>query len=577
MSLRKKIKESIKGIITEQPTYQSGMYRGVKLYDCSQPYTNNNFFGGLPYPVGQWGNQSNLVYNWPQSLNGNFGTGDCVYLTDSSGTVVDAIGGPYDGLFSNQPITVCYQGNFYSMVGSYGWSNQYPCTTVHNATLVNAGEPPYFAFDPNGPSCANDTCGGGTTGKDEYHMWTECSDFTGQGGSQSMTWSGLPGYVSGADLNNSLIFYDWIDTTIGGISVGDVIKIELATNNQNYTLCLEYDGVTNNVTPVGSWNSPLTIVSSHPDCDDCTYTQGKDEWCCMGGVTGLQQCVQVPIGQCQPGGTGYYGGPFPNQQDCIDSRCGGVDPDERGCMDINALNYNECCSGDPNCVVTISDKECCRYDIGDSKGCMDSAALNYMTCCDPTIPNCIPTGNSPECCRYEGGSEDKGCMDQNALNYNECCNGDPNCTVIGSNPECCRYEDDPDPCKDNPKDCWFCEPGDINTSGWSDPMSLVNANGGCIQFLNTNATFTSGYSGQMFPTQADCNDNTECRPTRGNNEMIDCYRCSNGNPTGNMFPGPNCPSGWESILTFNPKDCKKPLPTNDTPLSEEIKRYKELL
>ena len=56
----------------------------------------------------------------------------------------------------------------------------------------------------------------------EYHMWTECSGFVG-GGSQSMTWNGLPGYVSGADLSNSQIFYDWIDTTMGGIKCQETL------------------------------------------------------------------------------------------------------------------------------------------------------------------------------------------------------------------------------------------------------------------------------------------------------------------------------------------------------------------
>ena len=81
---------------------------------------------------------------------------------------------------------------------------------------------------------------------------------------------------------------------------------------------------------------------------------------------------------------------------------------------------------------------------------MDSTAINYMTCCDTNIPGCVPTANSPECCKYEG---------------------------------------EPDPCKLNPKECWFCTPGDIDTSDWQDPMAIVNANGGCIQFLSTSGPF----------------------------------------------------------------------------------------
>ena len=75
--------------------------------------------------------------------------------------------------------------------------------------------------------------------------------------------------------------------------------------------------------------------------------------------------------------------------------CGQVNEDS-GCLDVNALNYNECCNGDPACTVIASNPECCRYDQGDHKGCMDSTAINYMTCCDLNIPGCVPTGSNPE-------------------------------------------------------------------------------------------------------------------------------------------------------------------------------------
>ena len=416
-----------------------------------------------------------------------------------------------------------------------------------------------------------------------YHMWTECSDFTGTGGSESMTWSGLPGYVSGADLSNSQIFYDWIDTTIGGISVGDVIKIDL-TATQTYTLCLQYDGVTTNVTPVTPWNSPLSIVSSHPDCDDCV-NGSTENFACMGGIIPGPGTCMGP-GNYSMGQT-YVQAVYPTMADCqADPKCGSTQ-DERGCLDINALNYNVCCDNDPNCIVTIPDPECCRYEHEpDHRGCMDSTAINYMDCCDLNIPGCTPTLSDPTCCKYEGGSEDKGCMDPSATNYNICCNGDPNCTVVGSNQECCRYEGDPNPCDTNPKECWFCEPGDINTSGWVDPMALTNSNGGCIQFLSTSATFASGYSGQMYTTQSDCTTNSDCGPTtRGELEYCQC--CNGGNAQSQMQQVPigSCSSlngGPDNLTNCQPQQsqpisCNKPLPTNATPLAEEIKRYKELL
>ena len=390
--------------------------------------------------------------------------------------------------------------------------------------------------------------------KDEYHMWTECSGFVG-GGSESMTWSGLPGYVSGADLSNSQIFYDWIDTTVGGINVGDVIKIDLSANNQNYTLCLQYDGVTNNVTPVTPWNSPLTIVSSHTDCEDC-IKEPVENFACMTGVAG-------PAGSTTCMGPGNYTmgqanvqNIYPTMAACqADPECGD-DPEERGCLDPMALNYNQCCQNIPGCIPVLPNPECCEYEQGDHKGCMDSTAINYMTCCDTNIPGCVPTANSPECCKYEG---------------------------------------EPDPCKLNPKECWFCTPGDIDTSDWQDPMAIVNANGGCIQFLSTSGPFASSYSGQMFTTKIDCENNTECSPSDGG-ETKHCTCCKKGeNGTISGFSLSTAIPVGDSCSQFNNSQpglygcvdtnlwslskCKNqgPIPTNNTQLSEEIKRYKQLL
>ena len=61
---------------------------------------------------------------------------------------------------------------------------------------------------------------------------------------------------------------------------------------------------------------------------------------------------------------------------CKDNRTN----EDKGCLDINALNYNVCCNGDPACTVVGPNPECCEYEHEpDHKGCMDSTALNYMT------------------------------------------------------------------------------------------------------------------------------------------------------------------------------------------------------
>ena len=479
--------------------------------------------------------------------------------------------------------------------GIVGCTETYVVMDVVQTNNQIQGQPVYHVTSP--PSYL---CGGGGSGSDEYHMWTECSNFTGAGGSQSMTWSGLPGYISGADPNNSLIFYDWIDTTIGGISVGDVIKIDLAANNQTYTLCLQYDGVTTNVTPVTPWNSPLTIVSPHPNCDDCINNEMP--YCCLLGGT---PCFQITSPtECDWGTT------YPDLPTC-QANCG--DPEERGCLDPMALNYNECCPNTPGCIPILPDEECCRFEHEpDQEGCMDSTAINYMTCCDPNIPGCVPTLPNPECCRHEGGD---GCDHPLWLALNttgpggkdEYCKicSDPTSPYFGNHPlsftsiqtysyfaggvnycHCCDPIITDDPCKTNPKDCWFCEPGDIDISGWQDPMALVNANGGCIQFSSTNTTYASSYAGQMFTTKIDCENTTECRPSNG--EMIECQCCNGGNPQSmsqSVPANPGC-SVLEVGGLWNcqpqqsqPISCKKPLPTNDVPieLAEEIKRYKTLL
>ena len=170
-------------------------------------------------------------------------------------------------------------------------------------------------------------------------------------------------------------------------------------------------------------------------------------------------------------------------------------------------------------------------------------------------------------------------MDITAINYMQCCYPNPpGCVPAYPDPECCEYEGEPDPCKTNPKDCWFCEPSDISTAGWVDPMAILNANGGCIQFGSTNASFSSSYTGQMYQTQTDCAANSKCGPTIvSGGEKTECHRCHQGSPISNMFPTPpGCPPGWETIPPFNPDSCEHDLDTVDT-LTEEIKRFRELL
>ena len=66
-------------------------------------------------------------------------------------------------------------------------------------------------------------------------------------------------------------------------------------------------------------------------------------------------------------------------------------------------------------------------------------------------------------------------------------------------------------CKTHPKECWFCKPGSP-----------------CKQFATMNANFTAAYTGQKYPTQSDCEANSECKPTRGDNGDKKRYHCEGG-------------------------------------------------
>tara|TARA_R110000787_G_scaffold182757_1_gene294815 strand:+ start:76 stop:441 length:366 start_codon:yes stop_codon:yes gene_type:complete len=47
-----------------------------------------------------------------------------------------------------------------------------------------------------------------------------------------------------------------------------------------------------------------------------------------------------------------------------------------------------------------------------------------------------------------------------------------------------------------------------------------------------------------------------CEDEIGNQDVqVECHKCENGYPIGNMFTG-TCPQGWTLSTQFNPKDCK---------------------
>ena len=216
---------------------------------------------------------------------------------------------------------------------------------------------------------------------------------------------------------------------------------------------------------------------------------------------------------------------LPNVSSTLGTSCCDPINEDKGCLDINALNYNVCCNGDPACTVVGPNPECCEYEHEpDHKGCMDSTAINYMDCCDPNIPGCTPTLPNPECCKYEH-QDIPGCLDQSAINYNTCCDdpNNPNCTPTIQYDECCKYER-----QGETKHCTCCKKTENGTIAGFSLSTAIPIGDSCSQFNNSQ------------PGLYGCVDST----------------------------------------TWSLAKCKQPLP-NDVPveldLAEEIKRYKQLL
>ena len=141
-------------------------------------------------------------------------------------------------------------------------------------------------------------------------------------------------------------------------------------------------------------------------------------------------------------------------------------------------------------------------------------------------------------CLNGGGGEYEGCLDPNATNNGACC--DPNispgdCTI--HNKKCCKYERG------------GCPTGNIITP--NDPDW-----GACQECLQIQPSAMTGPPAAITGPHCEC-----CREEVS--EEIECHKCLNGYPIGNMFPNPpGCDNtqGWYTVQTFNSDDC---FPTGD--------------
>jgi len=174
----------------------------------------------------------------------------------------------------------------------------------------------------------------------DKHKWEVCSMKLSNGVSVSASWTGAfsfaaLGPTSGAGVMATFdAFYNWVVGQVGPINVGDTIEFDmvgsgmcgwLGHNNIN-VICFKYLG-------------------------ELPFSNGT----CWNGTTATSI-----------------------SSDCCSGFSGGTE--DKGCMDPNALNNGECCSGDPNCTVIGSNQECCRYD-GDDDG-DDDGDMEQCQCCN---------------------------------------------------------------------------------------------------------------------------------------------------------------------------------------------------
>ena len=211
------------------------------------------------------------------------------------------------------------------------------------------------------------------------------------------------------------------------------------------------------VSPTGSPciqspNQPQSYFTGpSPTEQDCIAQCGTaQEYCCGGGVTGVGQCIQVPVGTCnqQSMGTGYAGGPYIDLQDCNANGCGGggidtpcyecvngvatqveiIGPNSAWCQgvptgpqcgtDCTLIPMNPV-GGVPSFPLTNDPNMPCTG----ADGCNDPNCQNY----DPNAIGCQGPAGPPDplntsCCIGCGGSI-PGCMDPSLPNY------DPNATL----------------------------------------------------------------------------------------------------------------------------------------------------
>lgn len=211
------------------------------------------------------------------------------------------------------------------------------------------------------------------------------------------------------------------------------------------------------------------------------------------------------------------------------------------CNSGSVISPNDPCM--PHC-------KCCKPTQGeDVRGCLNpaqSGATNIGMPCPGSVG--IVNIHYEPCCNYDNTGGDD-CKQFYAMpqNYQDGCCEKCQGNISPSDPcfvhcKCCNPRISDDPCKDNPTpECYWCH---------SESGPSCAPVGGNLAYATSN-----GFS--LYQNAADCNAaEPGCRPDDREPKLIECHKCMNGYPVGNMFQGPNCPQGWTPVAQFNPKDCK---------------------
>tara|TARA_Y100001963_G_C6779233_1_gene448999 strand:+ start:367 stop:1770 length:1404 start_codon:yes stop_codon:yes gene_type:complete len=252
--------------------------------------------------------------------------------------------------------------------------------------------------------------------------------------------------------------------SMGSPSVGEVVEIDHTACFGNETICLEYLGLVqqsntyvlhfyNNVVAHDGCETSPCAERPRPEIDGIrNCCDPKEEYTLAPSSAAIFNGMGV-----QPGEAGIFNFTFapgstpPNTgYKCWEFIIGAEGP-------ITGYQYaggyggmfTDCDTLQQNFPPNPFIDQCCeRRDPPERKGCLDKSALNYGDCCPPNHnnPNCVPTIHNDECCKYDVmDPNEKGCLDQNATNYMECCNGDPNCTPTIQFDACCKFDRD-EPC-----------------------------------------------------------------------------------------------------------------------------------